>query len=265
MFPVANQDYIMKTLKKYLLTYLLIICSPALAMAQTQQPRFKAIAIAETGGGHALFDAAAKIWLNKLAIDSNFTIDYITNTQPITKEFLKQYQLFIQLDYPPYPWGKEAQDAFTEYLEQGKGGWIGFHHPTLLGVFDGYPMWQWYSKFMGDIMFKDNIHGGTTALLTIEDKNHPIMAGLPASFTTKDEWYTYNRSPRPNVHVLASIDENTYVPNRDIKMGDHPVIWTNEHIKAKNIYIAMGHFPELFQDNAFTTLVKNTIFWAVKK
>jgi type 1 glutamine amidotransferase len=249
-----------------LLISILIVYGSAAIKAQVPlKPRFKAIAIAEVGGGHALFDAAAKIWLNKLAADSNFTIDYITDTKPITKSFLKQYQLFIQLDYPPYPWGDEAQKAFKKYIEKGKGGWIGFHHPTLLGVFDGYPMWQWYSNFMGGIMFKNNIHGGTTAILNVEDTGHPIMKGIPKSFITRDEWYVYNQSPRPNVHVLASIDESTYVPQKDIKMGDHPVIWTNEHVRAKNIYIAMGHFPELFQDTIYTRLLRNAIFWAEKK
>jgi len=233
--------------------------------AQTTKPRFNAIAIAEIGGGHALFDVAAKAWLNKLAADSNFTIDYITDTKPINKDFLKQYQLFIQLDYPPYPWGKDAQDAFEDYIENARGGWVGFHHPTLLGVFDGYPMWEWYSKFMGDIQFKRHIPGGTEAKLAIEDAKHPAMAGLPSAFTTKDEWYIYDKSPRPRVRVLASIDESTYNPPKDVKMGDHPVIWTNEHYKARNIYIAMGHFPELFGDENYTRLVKNALFWAAGK
>src|SRR5258708_19114312 len=87
------------------------------AGAQTARPRFKAIAIAEIGGGHVLFTAAAKIWLNKLAADSNFTIDYITDTKPITKAFLANYRLFIQLNYPPYPWSAEAQKAFEDYIE----------------------------------------------------------------------------------------------------------------------------------------------------
>jgi type 1 glutamine amidotransferase len=248
------------------LLFLFIVYSNFSVIAQEhQKPRFKVLAIAEIGGGHALFDAAAKTWLNNLAADSNFTIDYITDTKPITKSYLKQYQLFIQLDYPPYPWGDEAQRAFEKYIEKGKGGWIGFHHPTLLGVFDGYPMWQWYSDFMGNIIFKNHIPGGTTATLNVEDRGHPIMKGIPASFTTRDEWYIYNQSPRPNVHVLASIDESSYMPQKEIKMGDHPVIWTNEHVKAKNIYIAMGHFPELFQDSIYTSLVRNAIFWAVKK
>jgi type 1 glutamine amidotransferase len=233
--------------------------------AQTTQPKFRALAIAEIGGGHVLFTAAAKAWLNKLAADSNFTVDYISDTKPITKAFLSQYQLFIQLNYPPYPWGAEAQEAFKDYIENDRGGWIGFHHPTLLGVFDGYPMWQWYSDFMGGIMFKDYLPGGTAAKLTVEDTSHPAMKGIPGTFTTRDEWYLYDKSPRPNVHVLASIDEATYDPPKEKKMGDHPVIWTNEHVKAKNIYIAMGHFPELFNDDAYTILVRNAIFWAAKK
>ena len=39
-------------------------------------------------------------------------------------------------------------------------------------------------------------------------------------FSSAMEWYTYDKSPRPNVRVLASVDEATYTPASDIKMGD---------------------------------------------
>jgi uncharacterized protein len=89
------------------------------------------------------------------------------------------------------------------------------------------------------------------------------MKGVPASFpVTKEEWYTYNQSPRPNVHVLARVEESSYDPPSDIKMGDHPVVWTNPKMKARNVYIFMGHHPDLFQNQAYTTLVRNSILWA---
>ena len=89
------------------------------------------------------------------------------------------------------------------------------------------------------------------------------MKGVPDSFMVqKEEWYTYDKSPRPRVHVIASVDESSYRPDTTIKMGDHPVIWTNEHYKARNIYIFMGHHPDLFQNPAFTTIFRNSIFWA---
>ncbi len=81
---------------------------------------------------------------------------------------------------------------------------------------------------MGDVIYKNYIATFVTAKVNVEDTNHPVMKGVPSSFIIdKEEWYTYNRSPRPNVHVIASVDENSYSPDSDIKMGDHPVIWSN--------------------------------------
>jgi len=225
--------------------------------------KFKTLVLYENGGHHILYSKAAIPWLDKLAADSNFSIDYIQNTSSIDEALLDNYQLFIQLDYPPYAWGEKAEQAFQHYIERGKGGWIGFHHATLLGEFDGYPMWQWFSNFMGDIRYTDYIAGFASAKVVIEDSLHKSVKNIPTSFIIqKDEWYTYNRSPRKNVHVIASVDESSYHPDSKIKMGDHPVIWTNENYKARNIYIFMGHSPDLFQNGAYTTLFRNSIFWA---
>ncbi|HTH01862.1 MAG TPA: ThuA domain-containing protein [Vicinamibacterales bacterium] len=80
-----------------------------------------------------------------------------------------------------------------------------------------------------------------------------------------DEWYTYDRSPRPDVHVLANVDENSYAPARSLKMGDHPVSWTNPHYAARNVYFQFGHKPDLFQNSAFTTMFLNAIRWASER
>ena len=237
--------------------------SAALLSAQEKTPIFRVIAIAEHGGIHKPFVDRSKTWLGKLAADNNFAVDYIEDTEKIDDAFLAQYKLFIQLNYPPYNWTDKAQTVFIKYIDQGKGGWIGFHHATLLGEFDGFPMWPWFHEFMGGIRFKNYIATFVTGEVTIEDKNHPVMKGISSPFTVMDEeFYTYDKSPRANVHVLASVDEKTYTPNSDIKMGDHPVVWINEHKKARNIYIFMGHRPEHFDNPAFTRLFANSIFWA---
>jgi uncharacterized protein len=235
--------------------------------AQVAHPKFRVIALAELGGIHQPYVEAAEVWLAREAVRDNFAIDYINNTDKINDAFLSHYQLFIQLNYPPYGWTPTAMKAFEKYIEQGKGGWIGFHHATLLGEFDGYPMWPWFDKFMGGIRWKNYIATFASAKVIVEDPSHPAMKGLGSSFEIKnEEWYTYDKSPRPNVHVLATVDENSYSPDSPIKMhGDHPVIWTNLHYKARNIYIFMGHHPELFQNKAYTTLFHNSILWAAKQ
>jgi uncharacterized protein len=242
----------------------LLWLAPAVAcVAQDAHPKFRVVAMAEAGGIHKPFVDAAKPWLNKLAADSDFSVDYIENSDKITDEFLSHYQLFIQLNYAPYAWNPTAMSAFQRYIDEGRGGWIGFHHATLLGEFDGYQMWPWFHEFMGGIRFKKYIATFADGTVTVEDPSHPAMKGLPKTFLVNhEEWYTYDQSPRPKVHVLASVDENSYSPSTTIKMGDHPVVWTNEHYKARNIYIFMGHHADLFQNPAFTALFKNSIFWA---
>ncbi|MEX6690707.1 ThuA domain-containing protein [Danxiaibacter flavus] len=253
-------------MKKLFVCAVLLCLSCCKNFAQQSSARFHVLAIAENGGHHIEYSKAAKIWLNKLAADSSFSIDYLENANSIDEDFLAKYQLFIQLDYPPYGWPAKAVTAFQDYIEKGKGGWIGFHHASLLGEFDGYPMWQWFSAFMGGIRWKNYIEGFAKATVNVEDRNHPCIKDLPTSFPIeKDEWYTYDKSPRQNVHVIASVDEKSYQPTSDIVMGDHPVIWTNERVKARNIYIFMGHSPDLFNNAAYTTLFKNAIFWAATK
>ena len=231
--------------------------------AQNSALRFNVVALAEAQSIHRPFVDAAKIWLQKQGIENNFSVDYIENTEKINDAFLAHYQLFIQLDYPPYGWTPMAVAAFTKYIEEGRGGWIGFHHATLLGEFDGYSIWPWFSQFMGGIRFTDYIPKFATASVLVEEPSHPVMKRLGPSFVVEDEeWYTYDKSPRPNVQVLAAVDETTYSPDTKTKMGDHPVIWTNEHMKARNIYIFMGHHPELFRNSAFTKIFHNAIRWA---
>lgn len=245
---------------------LLVGIATCLLSFNTAKPRFRVLAMYENGGHHVAYSKAAKIWLDHLAADSGFAIDYITNTDNIDDTFLHKYQLFIQLDYAPYAWKEKAVKAFRKYIEEGRGGWIGFHHATLLGEFDGYPMWSWFHEFMGGIRWKDYIPDFATGQVHVEDSAHPVMRGVPASFPVQtEEWYTYDKSPRPNVDVIATVDESSYVPASEKKMGDHPVIWSNTHYKARNIYIFMGHSPDLFRNPAYVTLFKNAISWASKK
>jgi type 1 glutamine amidotransferase len=243
-----------------------IFLGNANAQPSPHKPTFSVLILYENGGHHLAYTNAAIPWLNQLAADSNFSINYIQNTNTIDDELLKKYQLFIQLDYPPYGWKEQAVQAFQRYIAEGRGGWIGFHHAALLGQFDGYPMWQWFSVFMGDIIYKNYIPTFASATVKTEDALHPVMKNLPSSFKIdKEEWYTFNKSPRPNVQVIASVDESSYEPGTDIKMGDHPVMWTNLNFKARNLYVFMGHAPELFNNIYYTTIFRNAIFWAAAK
>ncbi|WP_308198991.1 ThuA domain-containing protein [Chitinophaga sedimenti] len=101
--------------------------------------------------------------------------------------------------------------------------------------------------------------------MRVEVPEHPLFKDISKAFNIKtEEWYTYDKSPRPQVTVLANVEEDSYRPASDKKMGDHPVIWTNPKYKARNVYIFMGHSPDLFDNAAYKTLFRNAIFWAAQ-
>lgn len=227
--------------------------------------RQRILVLSEGGGQHGPFTQRAMTWLHGYADTHGYAITEIRNANGITADFLKGYDLIIQLDFPPYTWPDDAQAAFVDYIDNGRGGWIGFHHATLLGDFDGYPMWNWFSDFMGDIAFKNYIAPLADGKVTIEQTDHPVMKNVNATFVLPDdEWYTYNRSPRPNVSVLASVDEDSYTPASDIRMGDHPVVWINPGKKARNIYFQPGHSPRLFESEDFCRMLSNAIEWTIE-
>jgi type 1 glutamine amidotransferase len=253
-----------KTIGVYV--WLVLLTLAIHAKAAPKPPKFKALVLTERGGGHEGFVVAALIWLDHFAAKHNFEIVVINNLKEVDQAYLSAYKVFIQLNYPPYAWTDQAKAAFEKYIEQGQGGWVGFHHATLLGEFDGYPMWNWFSDFMGGIRFKNYIAARASGTVHVEDKLHPVMRGLPKSFVIPDdEWYTFDKNPRANVKVLANVDENSYEPASTIKMGDHPVIWTNEKMKARNVYFLIGHHENLLKSKEFKTMFGNAILWAAGK
>ena len=229
-----------------------------------QPAKQNVLVLNEGGGQHGPFTKKAMEWLHEQADQQGFAITELRNANAITEDFLKGYDMVIQLDFPPYTWPEAAQSAFIDYIDNGKGSWIGFHHATLLGEFDGYPMWDWFSDFMGGIKFQNYVAQLADGTVVVEDSIHPVMAGVNPKFVLPDdEWYTYNVSPRANVQVLASVDENTYTPATEIKMGDHPVVWTNPSKKARNVYFQFGHSPRLFESEDFEQLFTNALKWGL--
>lgn len=254
----------LKALKLMTGIILLFLASGQQVVAKS--PKFKALVLTERGGQHEGFVVAALDWLNACAAENNFEITVINHAKDIDATMLDGYKVFIQLNYPPYTWSDKAMAAFVKYIEEGRGGWVGFHHATLLGEFDGYPMWNWFSDFMGGIRFQNYVAATASGTVRVEEPKHPVMKGVSASFVLPDdEWYTFNKNPRPNVHVLANVDESTYQPATDIKMGDHPVIWVNEKMKARNVYFLMGHHANLFKSDDFKKMFANAILWAAGK
>ena len=245
-----------------------LLLSLVLVLGSCAPKATRVLVLYEGAGHHKDFSDVVLPWLRSVAQEEKLALTEITNTQCINEEYLEGFDVVVQLDYAPYSWPEEAAEAFEDYIDEGRGGWVGYHHASLLGEFDGFPMWPWFSDLLGGIRYENYIREKTDGIVNVEDASHPIMDGIPASFLVRDdEFYTYDKNPRenPDIHVLATVDEDSYTLDTPVKMGDHPVVWTNTAKKGRNIYFQFGHSPLLGVDDNFRALLLNAIHWTAKK
>jgi len=161
------------------------------------------------------------------------------------------------------------EHAFESWLQAG-GGWLGIHaagDSSHLG-------WQWY---------RDNLIGATftahildpqfqRATVVLENHQHPVLKRLPDIWQHEEEWYSWERSPRvEGFTILAVLDEDSYSPvqnfmgqSRDLRMGDHPVVWSRCVGSGRSVYAAMGHKAEAFEQPQVRQLLDNAIAWLIE-
>ena len=230
---------------------------------QEAKARQHVLVLAERGGQHEAFTQTGLQWLRQQADTLGFDMTMVADCHRLKAGDIGGYDLVVQLNYPPYAWNEAAAREFEQAVDSGTVAWVGFHHASLLGEFDGYQMWQWFSDFMGGIVYKNYIAQKCDGTVQVEDPTHPVMQGVATTFVIPDdEWYIYEQNPRRNVHVLAHVDEASYTTDTDIRMGDHPVVWTNTAKPARNVYFQFGHSALLWDNAAFLQLFENAIRWA---
>ena len=245
---------------------LFLLTLTAFLSTLTVEGKQKVVVLAELGGQHEAFTQKGLEWLHEKAAKMDFDLIEVNDCSLLGANTISQSDLIIQLNYPPYTWSDIAAKEFEQCIDEGTVSWIGFHHASLLGEFDGYGMWQWFSDFLGGIRFQNYIAEKADGEVIVEDAGHPVMNGVNPRFIIRDdEWYTYNRSPRPNAHVLASVDEQSYSPASSVIMGDHPVIWTNLEKPSRNVYFQIGHSASLFDNPDFIRMFENAICWGLHR
>lgn len=150
--------------------------------------------------------------------------------------------------------------AFERYLHSGKGT-MGIHCSSCAGT-AGPGDWTWFNDMFGAI--NTGHPAGTlqfqTARLSVENRSHPSTRHLPATWPVKDEWFYYNRSPRPDVTVLLSLDEKSYQPGN--AMGDHPIAWCRNYKGGRVFYTGIGHMSENYADPNFLKHLEGGLQWA---
>jgi uncharacterized protein len=66
---------------------------------------------------------------------------------------------------------------------------------------------------------------------------------------------------------VLTLDEASYSPvgmgGASLRMGDHPLAWTNCIGKGRMFYSAIGHRPETYSQPEYVALLEKAVDWAM--
>lgn len=196
----------------------------------------------------------------------NWGMFHTENGAVFNPDDLARFDAVVFLNASGDVFSEVQEQAFQTWLQTG-GGWLGIHSAGD----DSHRAWQWY---------RDNLIGADftahpmdpqfqRATVVLENHQHPVLQGLPNIWQHEEEWYSWEKSPRAEgFTILATLDEDSYSPvqkfmgnERDLHMGDHPVVWANCIDKGASVYAAMGHKAEAFEQPEFRRLIANALGW----
>jgi len=156
--------------------------------------------------------------------------------------------------------------AFQRWMEAG-GGWLGIHAAGDSSHLE----WRWYRDNLIGADFTAHVMGPQfqTAKVMLENTAHPALNAIPDLWKHEEEWYSWEKSPRlEGFTILATLDEDSYSPvanfmgsSTDLRMGDHPVVWTNCVGLGRSLYAAMGHKAEAYDQPQVRGIIENALLW----
>jgi cytochrome c len=160
-----------------------------------------------------------------------------------------------------------ARAALEPYFRDG-GGFVGIHSAT----FTEYD-WPFYVSTLLPVKFLThpapsngapmNVLPGT---LDVLDPGNPIVEGIPNPWQRPDEFYTFQERPEDikGLHMLIGLDEAAMGPDYPaaVRVGFHPLAFTNENQGTRVFYTALGHTDESYSDPTFLLMLRQGIEWA---
>ncbi len=239
---------ILKLLKHLASLFLLVVILGTSLHSQT----FKVLIFSKTEGfRHSSISNGIRA-IEQLGQINDFIVDATEDASLFSYDNLKEFKAIIFLSTTGDVLNQNQQDAFERYIRNG-GGFIGIHAAS-----DTEYDWPWYGELVG--AYFDSHPAIQTATIEIADHIHPSTKHLPEYWQRTDEWYNYNKNPRGQVHVLATLDENSYSGGN---MGhDHPIAWMHEFDGGRSWYTGGGHTEASYTEPDFLKHILGGILYA---
>lgn len=234
---------------------LLVLMFTGFCIAKTQGAsvlpgKKKAIKVLLVGGGESHdFDK----WYKQedvatLQKDGFATVEYTSDPSAILSRLAEIDVLYLANNQPIKD--EATRKAILAFADAGKG--LVLAHPALWYNWKDWP--EYNQKLVGGGSRGHNKYGPFD--VTVVNKKHPVMKGVPATFNLKDELYYLKTDPAGTpIEVLATAKAKEAA---DV----FPSIIIVKYPKTRIVGIALGHDGESHTIEPYKTILRNAVKWA---
>lgn len=167
----------------------------------------------------------------------------------------------------------EGKQALLDWVTEG-GGFVGLHscsdtfHSGESGGGNNPKRRQRY-RLYGDeaddfikMLGGEFIRHGPQQVATarVVSPQFPGFGELGEELRVNEEWYTLKEFA-PNLHVLLVLD-TAGMEGADYRRPPFPLAWARQHGKGRVAYNAMGHREDVWDSEAFQSMVVGALRWA---
>lgn len=204
---------------------------------------------------------AANAAIRKMAERKGWALSVTDKAGVFNAHSLRQFDVAIWNNISGDVLTLSQRSAFVDWLNRG-GGYVGLHGSAGDPVY----FWDWYADTLIGARFAGHpMNPQFQEARIVVEKTHPLAGALPAEWRMTDEWYSFETNPRASgAEVVLTLDEGTYKPEGakgDLRMGDHPLAWTNCIGKGRMFYSAIGHLPQVYDQPQHVSLLEAAIAW----
>lgn len=248
--------------------------------------------------GHAFDRNAVDAIFQAMPDVSATMVDQPAAAQLMNPEGMAPYDALVLYDMPGLDFtrldteglrivdpGEQFRTGFRALLEQGKGI-VALHHSLA-----GWPAWPEYGEFLGGTFLyrpgelrgvqkpDSGYRHGVEYTAEVVAPDHPVMAGIPATFELKDELYLAEILEAEVTPLLRArhrfVAENFYSADLALKgqmfcndgwahpEGSNLIGWTKRAINSPVVYLQPGDDQLTYDNPNYRRLVDNAIHWVV--
>jgi putative membrane-bound dehydrogenase-like protein len=189
---------------------------------------------------------------------AGFTVHYTEDRDQAAAELANADAAIISVNRKFFDTGAYRKALF-DFAAAGKG--IVMLHPGTWYGFAGWP--EINAQIVGGgARGHDKIHPFDVKAVKAD---HPVMQGVPPSFTVEDELYYVNAEPDKIPTGTAAIEVLAETSNSDKYQKPHPSVWITKHPKARIVGLALGHDARVHDLKPYQQLLINAAKWTSGK